>query len=131
MRRILLDTHVFLWLLIGDPRLSARACSVLRDPSHQVFLSVASLWEILVKHQIGKLPLPAPPEIYVPAQRDRHRIASLDIDEGSVLELASLPQLHRDPFDRLLICQARRHGLEIATLDDAIRAYPVALLDMS
>ncbi len=123
--RLLLDTHVFLWLLIGDRRLGDAARDAVRDPANDVFLSVVSLWEIIIKHQLGHLPLPDAPETYVPAQRQRHQIASLGVDEGSVARVAHLPPLHRDPFDRLLIGQAIEHGLTLVTVDAAIRAYPM------
>ena len=100
----------------------------IRDPDNRVFLSVVSLWEAIIKFQLGKLPLPEPPEVYLPKQRERHLITSLSVDEASVAELAKLPLLHRDPFDRLLICQAIRHGLMILTVDQAIRAYPVSIM---
>jgi PIN domain nuclease of toxin-antitoxin system len=73
------------------------------------------------------LPLPEPPEIYLPKQREQHLISSLSLDEASVAQLAKLRLLHRDPFDRMLICQAVQHNLTIAIIDGAIRAYPVAI----
>ncbi len=100
----------------------------IRDASNDVYLSVASVWESIIKYQLGKLPLPRSPEIYLPEQRERHHIASLGIDEGSVTQLAILPMLHRDPFDRLLICQAKQHGMTIATADPTIKAYSVRVL---
>jgi PIN domain nuclease of toxin-antitoxin system len=102
--------------------------SAVRDSSNEVYLSVVSLWEAIIKHQLGRLPLPHPPESYLPAQRDRHGIASLALDEASVSRLASLPMLHRDPFDRMLVCQAQHHGLTLATVDAAVGAYSVPLL---
>ncbi len=81
-----------------------------------------------VKYQLGKLPLPARPEQYLLNQRNRHQIASLALDEGSVIRLTELPLLHRDPFDRMLICQALQHALTLATVDDNIRAYPVNII---
>jgi PIN domain nuclease of toxin-antitoxin system len=87
-----------------------------------------SLWEASVKYQIGKLTLPERPESYLPEQRERHRITSLSLDEGSVKQLANLPMLHRDPFDRMLICQAKEHELTIVTIDPLIQAYSVAIL---
>nr|WP_295543361.1 type II toxin-antitoxin system VapC family toxin [uncultured Thiohalocapsa sp.] len=81
--------------------------------------------EALVKYRLGKLPLPASPHIYLPEQRRRHRIETLPLDEPSVARLAGLPDLHRDPFDRMLVCQALEHGLTLATVDPAVRAYPV------
>jgi PIN domain nuclease of toxin-antitoxin system len=126
--RLLLDTHVFLWYLAADPALAGTTRDLIRDPGNQVFLSAVSLWEALVKYRLGKLPLPEQPEIYLPRQRIRHRIDSLDLDEGSVQRLASLPKHHRDPFDRMLICQAIEHRLVLVTVDDQLRIYPVATL---
>jgi antitoxin (DNA-binding transcriptional repressor) of toxin-antitoxin stability system len=74
-------------------------------------------------------PLPETPETYLPRQRERHLIDSLSLEEGSVGKLTGLPLLHRDPFDRMLICQALYHGLTIVTRDDAIRAYPVNIVE--
>lgn len=91
-------------------------------------LSVASVWEAVIKYALGKLPLPAPPAVYLPQQRAAHQIASLPIEEAVLAELAGLPTLHRDPFDRILISQALHHGLTLVTVDDAIRAYPVPIL---
>ena len=84
-----------------------------------------SVWEAIVKYQLGKLPLPEPPETYLPKQRDLHQITSLTLDESSVVQLAKLPPLHRDPFDKMLICQALQNGLTIATIDAAVRAYSI------
>jgi PIN domain nuclease of toxin-antitoxin system len=92
-----------------------------------VYLSVASVWEAVIKYHLGKLPLPAPPADYLPRQRDAHRIASLPIDEGAMSHLAGLPPLHRDPFDRLLVAQALQHRLTFATVDPDLAAYPVPL----
>src|SRR5690349_4689221 len=124
--RLLLDTHVFLWYIDADPRLPAAFRDAIRDPANEVYLSVASVWEAVIKHALGKLPLPGPPADYLPRQRLAHRIASLPIEEGALIHLAALPALHRDPFDRLLIAQAFQHGLTIASVDAAVRAYPVA-----
>lgn len=126
--KLLLDTHVFLWVLSGDERLSANADSAIRDPGNIVYLSVASVWEATVKHALGKLSLPSSPETYLPHQRRRLGVASLDIDEGTVVFLPRLPTLHRDPFDRILICQAWQHRLTLVTVDSAIMAYPVTTL---
>ena len=77
---------------------------------------------------MGKLPLPESAETYLPKQLDPHQIASLNLDEGSVAQLAKLPPLHRDPFDWMLICQALHRGLIIATVDAAILAYSVSII---
>jgi len=121
--RLLLDTHIFLWYIAGDRRLPATILPLIRDPASEVYLSAVSVWEIMVKYHLGKLPLPRSPNIYIPRQRQRHQIASLSLDEDSVTHLAKLPALHKDPFDRMLICQAIQHGLTLASADDAVRTY--------
>lgn len=126
--RILLDTHIFLWFISGDNKLSTDIRDAIRDTDNAVYLSVVSVWESIIKYQLGKLPLPESPETYLPKQRDLHQITSLAIDEGSVAQLVQLPLLHRDPFDRILICQALQNGLSIATVDTAIKAYSVTFI---
>lgn len=126
--KILLDTHIFLWFISGDTRLSESLKEIICEPDNEVYLSVVSVWEAIIKHQLGKLPLPESPEIYLPKQRQRHLICSLPVDEESVAQLSQLPPIHRDPFDRMLISQAMQHKLTILTVDDAIRAYPVAAI---
>lgn len=125
--RLLLDTHVFLWYITADPKLPVTIRSASQDSANEVYLSVASVWEAVIKYHLGKLPLPAPPAEYLPRQRDAHGIASLPVDEGAMSHLASLPPLHRDPFDRLLLAQSLQHGLMFATADPDLAAYPVRL----
>lgn len=126
--KILLDTHIFLWYVNGDPRMPAHTLQILRDPRHSLYLSVASIWEATIKFQLGKLALPQPPTQLFPLQRSLHSILSLSLDEASVAHLSQLPSLHRDPFDRILICQALEYGMPIATVDPLIRAYQVQTL---
>jgi PIN domain nuclease of toxin-antitoxin system len=126
--RLLLDTHVFLWHISGNPKLPNDVRDSIRNLDNEVFLSVVSVWEAIVKHRLGKLPLPELAETYLPEQRERHMVSSLPLDEPSVRKLGSLPSYHRDPFDRMLVCQALEHGLVLATVDDSIRKYPVAVI---
>ena len=126
--KLLLDTQIFLWFISGDDRLSASLAAQIRDPHNAVFLSVVSIWETVIKYQLGKLPLPESPATYLPKQRVRHLIRSLDVDEASVLRLTQLPRLHRDSFDRMLVCQAIEHQFTIATSDDVVQAYPVTTI---
>ncbi|SFI04560.1 type II toxin-antitoxin system VapC family toxin [Planctomicrobium piriforme] len=126
--RILLDTHVFLWYITADPKLPSAFQAAIQDSGNEVFLSAASVWEAVIKHRLGKLNLPNPPEEYLPRQRDAHGIASLSIEEQAMPYLAVLPALHRDPFDRIIIAQALQHGLTIASVDLDIARYPAALL---
>ncbi|MDJ1177159.1 type II toxin-antitoxin system VapC family toxin [Roseofilum capinflatum] len=124
--KILLDTHIFLWLITNNRRLDERFRNGISNPDNQVYLSVVSVWEAMVKYQLGKLPLPESPEIYLPKQREQHQIASLSIRETTVAQLAKLPPLHKDPFDRLLLCQSLERDLRIMTEDTAIISYPLA-----
>lgn len=92
---------------------------------------MVSVWEILVKCQLGKLSLPAPADEYIRSRRGNHEIASLTLDEPSLGHLARLPLHHRDPFDRMLICQAIHHDLVIATVDPEYSPYPVQILSLT
>jgi PIN domain nuclease of toxin-antitoxin system len=126
--RLLLDTSAFLWFLTADERLSTGASAAIRSPDNDAWLSAASFWEIMVKHQLGRLPLPEPPSTYIPRQRKRHGIASLAIREKALTHLPKLPTLHKDPFDRILVCQSLEHGLILVTSDPLVQAYPVKTL---
>ncbi len=126
--RILLDTCTFLWIIGDAPELSNRARELFIDPANDVFLSAVSAWEISVKHGLGRLPLPEPPEKFIPFQRERHGIEALPLEEEATLYLNRLPSSHRDPFDRMLICQAIVHGLVILTPDELVTQYPVRSL---
>lgn len=123
--RLLLDTCTFLWIVAGAPELSDVARTHFRDAGNEVYLSAVSTWEIAVRHRLGKLPLPAPAEQFVPKERVQHGIESLALDEASTTHLYRLPPLHRDLFDRMLVCQAIEHGLTIVTPDPLISQYPV------
>lgn len=123
--RLLLDTCAFLWIVAGSEKISGRAQALFSDPDNEVYLSVVSVWEIAVKHALGRLPLPAPPDAFVSRQRERHAIETLPLAEEAVLQLLRLPDYHKDPFDRMLVCQAVAHGLTILTPDPAIGRYPV------
>ena len=123
--KVLLDTCTALWIALDSPELSKRARALFEDPDNAVFLSVVSAWEISVKFSLGRLPLPEAPDTWIPRLRERGRIESLPLEERAALQLARLPALHRDPFDRMLICQAIVEGMTIVTPDGDIRRYPV------
>ncbi len=89
--RLLLDTHIFLWFISADSRLPLLFRDAIREPNNGIFLRVASLWEIIIKSNLGKLPLSQSPEIYIPRQRQIHQIKSLPITESSLKNLVSLP----------------------------------------
>lgn len=126
---MLLDTHTFLWLLINDKRLSAAIRAILLKIENRLYLSPISIWEINVKNLAGKLPLPEPLVVMVARSKAEHNISALPFDELDALQLAALPDLHRDPFDRMLMCQAINHNLTLVTADEMILAYPVQVLD--
>lgn len=96
-----------------------------RSPDNRVFLSAVSVWEIAVKHALDRLRLSDPPDVWVPRERARHGIDPLPVDEEAVLQLPRLPGLHRDPFDRMLVCQAIAGGLVLLTPDRDVVQYPV------
>ena len=126
--RLLLDTCTFLWLIIDDNSLTSRVKDLFVNPDNEVFFSVVSAWEIAVKYAIGRLDLPDEPRLYIPEQREKHGVQSLLLDEASSLQVSSLPKIHNDPFDRMLISQALIHGLTILTPDELIKKYPVRIL---
>jgi PIN domain nuclease of toxin-antitoxin system len=125
--RLLLDTHIFLWFITGDERLSQHYRRSIED-ADAVYLSVVSVWEVTVKYHLGKLPLPEAPHPWLPEQRERHGIESLALGERAVSRLGDLPDHHKDPFDRLLVCQAIEEQLTLVTIDPIVEKYPASLL---
>jgi len=123
--RVLLDTHAFLWWNEDNPQLSGKARRILSDPANSLVLSVASAWEIAIKAQAGKLRIPEEAATYVPTRVAHYGMEILPIHLAHALALQSLPLLHRDPFDRMLIVQSQIEKLSILTADPAIRAYSV------
>ena len=126
--RLLLDTCTFLWLAMGSSKLSLAAKSAILDNADEAYLSPVSAWEIAWKHYAAGLGLPEPPGRWVPRVRALHEIETLPLDERSALEATRLPNLHKDPFDRLLVAQAIQNGLILVTPDESIAQYPVRTL---
>lgn len=126
--KILLDTHVWLWLQASPERLGPAALAAAGDRRNTLLLSAASSWEIAIKVAIGRLTLPEPPEIYVPDRMRRSGVEGLAIDHGHALAVAGLPPHHRDPFDRLLIAQAQMNGLQLMTADPSFDSYDIELI---
>lgn len=125
---VLLDTCTFLWLIAGSRELSRTARRTFRDGENTFFLSAASSWEIALKCAAGRLKLADDPAILVPRERGRHGIEELPVTEADALAAGRLPDLHRDPFDRLLVAQALARGFPILTPDEQIGRYPVRTL---
>lgn len=125
--KLLLDTHVFLWLQTEPERLGEHL-PLIQDERTALVVSAASSWEIAIKYQLGKLPLPEAPEQYVPRRIRAIGAEAAAVEHPHALAVASLPPLHRDPFDRLLVAQAGLLGLTIITTDPAITQYPIATI---
>jgi PIN domain nuclease of toxin-antitoxin system len=125
---LLIDTCDFLWFISGDSQLSRKRREAIESSENAVFLSAVSTAEISIKVSINKLTLPEPPETYVPHCRRLHRIAELPLDERAAGLIAALPIHHRDPFDRLLVCQALVCGFTLLSSDPLIHQYQLPLL---
>ena len=123
-----LDTHVLLWWIADDPRLSNTAREILSDAGNVLFVSAASGWETAIKAQIGKLALQDPPETFVPAQIAVNGFDELPIRMAHVLHVHALPLHHRDPFDRILVAQSRVENLPLLTADALIAQYAVQVV---
>ena len=125
MKRLLLDTHTWLWWLADDASLGARARELISSPDNVVFISAASVWEIAIKKSLGKLKAPDELDAIVEAEG----FDGLPIEIFHAEQASSLPRLHRDPFDRMLVAQAQVEGLSIITSDPAIAGYGVRTID--
>ncbi len=125
--KFVLDTHTFIWWDSDPSRLSAQARAILPDPTVTVLLSVVSVWEILIKLQLGKLSLGLPIAQIV-AQQQGNGIHVLPIILDHVLALEGLPFIHKDPFDRLLVCQAMAENAVLLSADPVLAQYPVQVL---
>jgi len=118
--RLLVDTHIFLWWCADDRRLGSAEREAIRNPANEVYLSAASVWEIVLKQALGRLRVPEPAS----AAALRLGFQPLPITFEHAEATAALPSLHRDPFDRLLVAQARVESLTLITHDPSIRSYP-------
>jgi len=122
--KALLDSHAFLWALSGDTRMSTRARDIFEGPS-SLSLSIVSIWEILIKVQLGKLGLPRPAASYIFSALAKNKIATLPIRLDHLIAYENLPLHHRDPFDRMLIAQGIKEELPIITADRNFQNYSV------
>jgi len=125
---ILLDTQVWLWMLMDPDRFSAQGRETLIAPDVELLLSAASTWEIAIKHGLGKLHLPGPAEIVIPEMMSATRVVPLPVLHTHTLRVANLPDHHRDPFDRLLVAQAQLEGVPMMTSDVKFSDYEVDVL---
>jgi PIN domain nuclease of toxin-antitoxin system len=125
--RMLLDTHTFLWAISDDPRLSRRAAQIFIGPS-DLWLSVVSVWEILIKVNKGQIPIPDPAGPYLMKKLAENRIDLLPITLDHVLKIEAIPMHHRDPFDRMLIAQSMDEDWPIITSDPMFKKYPIRVI---
>ncbi len=123
--RLLIDTHVFLWWIAGDPKLSEKAGNIITETDNRLFLSAASGWEIAIKAKLGKLHIDGDVTTFIIEQMRLNSIEQLPVMISHALHVSTLGALHRDPFDRLLVAQAQLERMPILTADRHITAYPV------
>lgn len=123
--RYLLDTHIFIWWILDHPKLSKSFCDIIADSTSDLLFSSASAWEIVIKATLGKLSLPENAAEWIRKHLDLNRITALPITVEHALMLHELPNLHKDPFDRIMVAQARCENLTIITDDQWIQKYAV------
>lgn len=126
--KLLLDTHAFLWLVEGNPGLSATARAALTDPLNQVFISVALVWELAIKINSGKLTLNDRLSTYVQTWVEAYHLELLPIRTEHALSVVDLPNHHRDPFDRMLLAQTQVEGMTLLSADAKLAPYNVSIL---
>lgn len=122
---VLLDTQVWLWMQVAPGRLGRAARNLVEDASNALLLSAASSWEIAIKHALGRLPLPEPPERYVPDRMQTSGVIGLAVEHSHALRVSALAPHHRDPFDRLLVAQAQLECVPLMTADRVFERYEV------
>lgn len=127
--RLLLDTHALLWWLEDAPKLGAGARDAIADSANEVWVSAASAWEIAIKMGLGRLKMKEAPEASLPREMKKNGFQTLGISHAHALAVRTLPPLHADPFDRMLVVQARLEGLTIVTADEILSTYGVATAD--
>lgn len=127
--KVLLDTHAWLWLMLEPERIGASTRALIEAGEHSFFLSIASVWELAIKHAAGRLTLPEPPLTYVQSRTRTDGIRVLAISIAHACRAAELPRHHGDPFDRLLVAQGELEQLTILTHDQHIPRYGVAVHD--
>ena len=123
--KLLLDTQCWLWMQTAPERFSAEVLDLLGSRLNQLYLSAASSWEVAIKFQLGKLPLPEPPSTYVPSRMASSGVLALPVEHSHALQVGHLPPHHRDPFDRLLIAQAQLEKLALLTADRQFEPYDI------
>ena len=123
--KLLLDTHIFLWFIAGDLKLSAAARALIEDTANEKFVSAVSLWEIAIKYSLGKLDLIDDFDVLFPKQIEVNGFEILPIKIEHLSKLIALPFHHRDPFDRLLAAQTISENMQIVSVDEIFDSYKI------
>lgn len=126
--RLLLDTQAVLWAASAPERLSPRARRAIEAGTNEVFVSAASVWEVAIKKQLGRLHYPGDIDDFLPERMAERSLLALPVLMVHAIKVASLPDVHRDPFDRLLVAQAMVEGLRLVTADRSLRRYAVQVV---
>lgn len=126
--RLLLDTHAFLWFVVGSSALSVTARSLIEDEGNEKLVSIASAWEMAIKASLGRLAVAQPFDAVLGEQISRNGFSLLSVSLAQLATVSTLPFHHRDPFDRLLVAQAMVEQLDVISVDDAFDAYGVRRL---
>ena len=126
--RLLLDTHAFLWFILDDPKLSAKADALISDPNNDIHVSPASYWEIAIKISLKKYSLPEPYQVFMEREITANDFGILPIEPKHTAAVTDMPFYHRDPFDRLIIAQATVEGIGVVSGDSAFDSYGITRL---
>jgi len=126
--RAILDTHTFLWWAVDDQRLSERARALISEGENEIFVSAVSGWEIAIKSGLGHLDLPSRPEIFISDQIQKNAFSVLPIQMSHAVGTVRLPAKHKDPFDRLLVVQAKMEGMAVISGDRALSMYDLEVI---
>lgn len=120
----LLDTHILLWFISADQKLPIKMKNAIEEESSDACISIASIWEVIIKYQIGKLQLPDTPVTYLREQCKLHNIRLINIECDALTKLEQLPAIHRDPFDRVILAQSQLDDCQLLTVDPVMLSYP-------
>ena len=126
--RYLLDTHAFLWFVLDDKRISTRAISIIRDSKNKIYFSAASAWEMAIKTELNRLRIKEDLESFIIEQLSANNFVPLSITVSHSLYTARLPQIHKDPFDRIIIAQSKLENLPLISRDKNIRKYEITMI---
>jgi PIN domain nuclease of toxin-antitoxin system len=125
--RYLLDTHAFLWFISDDSRLSRKATSIIRKAENEIFLSTVSVWEIAIKTQLGRLQIEEDVDVFILSELEKNTFLALPITIPHAAYITKLPDIHKDPFDRMLIAQSTVENMALISGDQSIRKYSLEI----